>query len=99
VSEAEFWRLTPRQLGALTKRHRQAQERQDLLVGLLASVVCNFSYYAPQEPKAAVDFVPWHKPAPRAPANDQELAEQFAATLAPYAVVNIQPETKPKGVS
>jgi hypothetical protein len=38
IADAEFWRITPRQLGLLAKRFEGRQKREDLLVGLLASV-------------------------------------------------------------
>lgn len=49
--------MTLNQLGALHELHAQAREHYDLLAGMLASVVVNFSTYAPKKPTKPTDFV------------------------------------------
>jgi hypothetical protein len=41
LSENEFWGLTLAQFGALVERHAQAEERADLRIGILSSLLAN----------------------------------------------------------
>lgn len=61
--------MTPRQFDALLKRHREQIEHQELLNGILASVIVNFSLGAPKVGKAPVDFMPsqWRKKVEKQP--------------------------------
>lgn len=78
--------MTPRQLSALTDRRSQRQEREELLVGLLASVTANYSMAAPNPPLSAADFIPGRKRPAYEPETDEDLAFQFAAILSPVSV-------------
>jgi hypothetical protein len=42
--------MTPRQLHALRKRHIAQMQREELLLGILASVTANHSFCAPSRP-------------------------------------------------
>jgi hypothetical protein len=77
--------MTPHQLSYLTKRHRQRQEREQLLTGLLASVTANYSMCAPKEPLCPADFMP-RKQQRQELLSDEDLAAQFSAVLLPRSV-------------
>jgi hypothetical protein len=51
-----FWTLTPREFDAFYRRHAQARERDELLVGILASVITNSGFYRPKNPAQPSDF-------------------------------------------
>jgi hypothetical protein len=85
LSETEFWKLTGRQLSALTHRHKYAQDRQQWLCGLLASVTANFSMCRPKEPLGPQDFMPPRKERER---TEQEIAIDFAEKMQFIAVCN-----------
>lgn len=67
--------MTGRQLSALTRRHKHSQDREQLLVGLLASVTANYSMCHPKEPLTPADFMPKKKERER---TEQEIAIDFA---------------------
>lgn len=75
LSEAEFWKLTGKQLSHLIRRHKGSQDRQQLLVGLLASVTANYSMCRPKEPLVPADFMPNRKERER---TEDEIAQEFA---------------------
>ena len=52
--------LTLRQLVALRKRHAMEHERQELLVGIVASNVVNYSMHKIEKPTSPADFMPSH---------------------------------------
>lgn len=58
LTEAEFWQCTPRQFQALLLRRASELRRWDILAGILAAAIHNFSGFAKQamSPK---DFIPW----------------------------------------
>ena len=64
MSDEEFFRLTPRQLHILTKRHRERTEHQEYLSAIVASTVANFSLGAPKKPLKPSDFMPSVKAEP-----------------------------------
>jgi hypothetical protein len=72
LSETEFWRTTLGQLHALHRQRAQARERQELVAGVLASVVANFSMVAPKKPLKPSDFGlgPWRGSSRRKPAGE-----------------------------
>jgi len=82
--------MTGRQLSALTRRHKHAQDRQQWLVGLLASVTANFSMSRPKEPLTPDDFMPSRH---RAPETDEEIAERLNAGLSLFALRSTPPIT------
>ena len=49
--------MTPRQVHALLKRQVKTWQREELLVGIIASTTANFSFCRPAEPLAAEDFM------------------------------------------
>ena len=49
--------MTPRQVHALLKRQVVTWQREELLVGIIASTTANFSFCRPDEPLAAEDFM------------------------------------------
>ena len=75
--------MTGRQLSALTRRHKHAQERQQWLAGLIASVTANFSMCRPKEALTPQDFMPRRRePEP----TNLEIAEKFARMAALIAI-------------
>lgn len=81
LSEAEFWHLTGRQLSALSRRRRQHDDREQILVGILASTTANFSMCHPKEPLTPADFMP-RRGKPEPPMTEDEIAESVARQLA-----------------
>ena len=75
MTEADFFRLTFRQLDHLLKRHKQHIERERTLVASLQAVIINFSMCRPKEPVTVDDLL--GKPKPEM--TDDEFAESFAA--------------------
>ncbi len=75
--------MTPRQLGYLSKRHKQAKKRLELLAGVIASTTANYSMSAPKEPCAPSDFMPSRigKKKPAADLDDNALAAMINASL------------------
>lgn len=86
IDEEKFWRVTLRQFYALMKRHSFRQQREQLLVGLLASVTANYSMNGPKEPLCAADFVPGLKRPKTPELSDEEIAEQINAVFMPMAI-------------
>jgi len=58
LTDAEFYALTPRQFHLLVDQHRERVEHQELLTGILASTIANWSMGAPKEPLAPSVFMP-----------------------------------------
>jgi hypothetical protein len=52
----EFWRLSPIKFDAIYRRHAQAREHLELLAGIVASVMANFSMGAPKKALRPSDF-------------------------------------------
>ena len=83
LTDAEFWSLTPRQFSALLHRHKAHLDRDNYLVGIVASVTANFSMAHPTTPLSASDFMLNRKVKE---VTDDEVAEEFAAKFALIAV-------------
>jgi len=49
--------MTPRQVHALLKRQVVTWQREELLVGIIASTTANFSFCRPDEPLEAESFM------------------------------------------
>jgi hypothetical protein len=49
--------MTPRQVHALLKRQVKTWQREELLVGIIASTTANFSFCRPDEPLLAESFM------------------------------------------
>jgi hypothetical protein len=58
LSDDQFYCLTPRQFHLLLDQHREQVEHQELLSGIIASAVANWSMGAPKKPLAPADFMP-----------------------------------------
>lgn len=86
LSEGEFWRMTPRQLDLLSKRHRAHREWAELLNARLMAVVVNYSFCAPKEPVSAADFMPGLKASLRAEISEEMEAARIDAVFAAVAV-------------
>lgn len=50
--------MTPRQFHALSARHKDAQERVELLMGINTSVLANHSFNPPKKAYKPIDFMP-----------------------------------------
>lgn len=50
--------MTPRAYSQLIKRHTAEHERQEMLVGILAANIVNFSPAHPRKPARIADFMP-----------------------------------------
>jgi hypothetical protein len=50
LGDDEWLEMTPRMLHALRKRQIEQMQREELLVGILASTTANFSFCAPEKP-------------------------------------------------
>lgn len=57
LSDEEWIEMTPRQLHALSQARESEMQREELLVGILASTVANFSDRAPRRPLAPAAFM------------------------------------------
>jgi hypothetical protein len=58
LTDAEFFDLTPRAFQLLQIRHKEITVHQELLNGVLASVVANFSMGRPDPPRIPSDYMP-----------------------------------------
>ena len=58
LTDDEFGNLTPYQFEGLLDRHKQRMEREELLMGIVASTVANTGFARPEEPVAPKDFMP-----------------------------------------
>ena len=79
--------MTGRQLSALTRRRKCVKDRENYLVGLLASVTANFSMARPKEPLTPQDFMPSK---PQKERSEEEIAQEFADK---FAFIAIRPGT------
>jgi hypothetical protein len=84
--------LTPGELDAFYRRYVQAREREDLLVGILASAVVNFSFCAPKRQVGPEDFGLGLRSKPARPRtrmitlSDAELADQWRGFISSTGV-------------
>lgn len=58
LTAEEFYALTPRQYHLLVATHRKRFEHYELLAGIIASAVANWSFHAPKESLKPRDFMP-----------------------------------------
>jgi hypothetical protein len=82
LSSEEWLEMTPRQVHALLKRQVKSWQREELLVGILASTTANFSFCRPDEPILAEDFMV-HK-LPEAAEPDGLTGEQVMAAFSRF---------------
>lgn len=57
LSEEQWLDMTPRQTGALQKLRMDQMQREEMLVGILASTVANYGYCRPDKPRSAESFM------------------------------------------
>lgn len=65
LSDDEWLDMTPRQFAALRIRHIQKMQREELLVGIMASTSANFSFCRPDRPISPESFMLHPFPAER----------------------------------
>jgi len=58
LTDEEFWRLTPRELDALSKRTVARRDREDYQVALLCAVIANTAPRRRKRPFKPEDFLP-----------------------------------------
>lgn len=58
ISEAEFWKLTPRALEALLARNKEALYREQTLLAILRRDLINFSFCRPKKPVELDQLLP-----------------------------------------
>lgn len=64
LTDDDFFALTPRQFHLLKDRHSEVIEHDELLTGIIASVVANYGgMVKPESPKVPTDYMPtqWAK--------------------------------------
>jgi hypothetical protein len=68
LSDDEWLEMTPRMLHALRKRQIERLQREELLVGIIASTSANFSFCRPDKPLSPEIFMlhpfPYQPPKP-----------------------------------
>lgn len=69
------------------RRHRERQQREELLAARLMSVIVNFSICAPKEPTCPADFLPKKKESDPEDESEAAIAERFNALFSPISVV------------
>jgi hypothetical protein len=82
LTSEEFLDMTPRMLQALCRRDLIAMQRNELLVGILASTVANFGFARPDQPLKPEDFMlhPVQQPAvPPEPLTGERLRSMIHA--------------------
>jgi hypothetical protein len=77
--DAEWLEMTPRQLFALRKRQVERMQREELLVGILASTSANFSFCRPEKPLTPESFM--LHPLKTAPVEASTPGERLLAVL------------------
>lgn len=58
LGEEEFWRLSPRQFGALLERHNEEQRKEDWRAGMIAATIANALRGKKGKAYQAEDFMP-----------------------------------------
>jgi hypothetical protein len=58
MSDDEFGRLTPRQLFLIVDQRREQTEHQELMFGIVASAIVNWSMRGPKKSVSPSDFMP-----------------------------------------
>lgn len=82
LSDAEFWRLTPRELFLLWDRHRERLEERRYLAGLVCATFANFNGMAkPGRQLTPADFVPLKNANPGDEPSEEELAQRIEAAF------------------
>jgi hypothetical protein len=63
LTDDEFYSLTPRQFHLLLEEHQHVVEHQEMLFGIVASTVANWSMHGVKKPLSHTDYMPsqWMK--------------------------------------
>jgi hypothetical protein len=75
LTDAEFYALTPRQYYMLVDTFRKSVEHSELLGGIIAANIANWSMYAPKTAMKPADYMP-SKIAEREPAGASKRPKQ-----------------------
>jgi hypothetical protein len=80
LSDDEWLEMTPRMLHALRKRQIEQLQREELLVGIIASTSANFSFCKPEQPLSPELFMlhPF-PPQPIKPLTGEDIMAAFAS--------------------
>lgn len=81
LTDSEFLSMTPRMFHALERRYLERMQREEFLVGVLASTFANFSMAAPKKPQSPEQYM-IHKLPERAP--DPITGESILAKLSQF---------------
>jgi hypothetical protein len=67
LTDDQFLDLTPRQLQLLNDRHKEQTDHEELLAGIIASTLANYSFAGVKKPLVPADFMPsqWAKKKPK----------------------------------
>jgi hypothetical protein len=57
LSDKQWKNMTPRQTGALNKLRMDRMQREEMLMGIVASTVANFGFCRPEKPLSAESFM------------------------------------------
>jgi hypothetical protein len=93
LTDDEFFSLTPRQYHLLLDQHQRITEHDELLTGIIASTVANFSMARLEKPTNAADFMPSvlakdNQPKKLRKPSAKVLAAKVRAIFGPVAVTN-----------
>jgi hypothetical protein len=80
LSDEEWLEMTPKMLHELRKRQIVQFQREELLVGIIASTTANTSFCAPEKPFSAESFMlhPF-PPQPAKPLTGEDIMAAFAS--------------------
>lgn len=79
LSDDEWLDMTPRMLHALRKRQIEQMQREELLVGIIASTTANFSFCRPERPLNPEIFMMHPLPQePPKPVTGEDIMAAFA---------------------
>lgn len=90
LSDEQFWKLTPAQFWALSRRHDHAVRHGDLHAGIIASTVanCNRDPKRKKEPFSPRDFMPSY---------GDEKPEGAGGGMSPEQILEFMKAAFPKG--
>lgn len=79
LSDDEWLEMTPRMLHALRKHQIEQLQREELLVGIIASTSANFSFCKPEHPLSPELFMlhPFPQQPPPPPMTGEEIMAAF----------------------
>jgi hypothetical protein len=77
LSDDEFLSLTPREFFVLVHQHRMRIEHDELLTGILAAQIANWSIGAPKKPRVPSQYMPSRLVQGRRPRQQRERRERI----------------------